>query len=362
MGKTTFSFQIAIAYGLDLEFGPWKPVPGGGGKAWLFNGEEPRDELSRRYLAACIEMGVGEAEAARRVAYNSGLDERLTLVRIDARSGEIQRSPDVDLIKRRIVEGGFTLFIVDPLIEIHGVKEDTEGFHAVGAVLREIANDCNCAVLFLHHTPKAANSDTAAGDMNAMRGGGPIIGVARFIATMFSMTSKDAQDYGIPARERVRYVRFDDAKANMGLMSAEPHWWQKLGVNIDNADKVRPADNIGVLRYSPLRQEDEGSSIQQTMKAASEREIRLDKIAAELVRVCLLNGHTTPEKAGALDAVARGLDPVKTGFKVNKTKDLIVGEMGLVRRSGDHLVIISTVDRGSLTVRRVHAEAVSDAS
>jgi hypothetical protein len=359
VGKTTFSFQIAIAFGLDLNFGPWSPVPGGGGRVWLFNGEEPREELDRRFLAACIEMGVESAEAARRVAYNSGLDERLTLVRLDPR-GETVRSPDVDLIKARIRASGFKLFIVDPLIEIHAVKEDTEGFHAIGAALREIAHDCDCAVLFFHHTPKAANADTAAGDMNAMRGGGPIVGVARFIATMFSMTTKDAEEYGVPARERLRYVRFDDAKANMAMMSAEPQWWAKLGVSIDNAHGVRPADNIGVLRFERLRAEPDPTSMQQVIKAATERENRLDRIAAELVRVCLLNGYTSPETAGAMDAVVRGLDVTKTGFRVNKTKDIVIGEMGLRRISGSHELVISTVERGSLTVRKVHAEAVPD--
>jgi RecA-family ATPase len=135
----------------------------------------------------------------------------------------------VDLIKERIRQFGYKLFLIDPLIEFHDAKEDTQGLHAIGAVLREIAHDCDCAVLFFHHTPKTANSDTAAGDMNAMRGGGPIVGVARFVGTMFGMTVKDAEEYGIAAKERVRYVRFDDAKANMALVSAEPQWWIKLG-------------------------------------------------------------------------------------------------------------------------------------
>ena len=85
VGKTTFSFQFGLAYCLDKPFGLWSPAIGGGGRVWLYNGEEPHDELDRRFLAACAEMGVQPHEAASRIAYNSGLDERLTLVRQDAK-------------------------------------------------------------------------------------------------------------------------------------------------------------------------------------------------------------------------------------------------------------------------------------
>lgn len=361
VGKTTFSFQIGLAYGLDMDLGPWKPAIGGGGRVWLYNGEEPKEELDRRFLAACAEMGLQPARAAGRVSYNSGLDVRLTLVRMDPRSGELIRSPDVDAIKTQITEGGYTLFIVDPLIEFHGAKEDTEGFHAIGAVLREIAHDCNCAVLFFHHTPKAANADTAAGDMNAMRGGGPIIGVARFVATMFTMTIKDAEEYGIPVGERLRYVRFDDAKANMTVLSAEPQWWMKLGVCIDNADDLRPADNIGVLRFQTLRGSTGPVSIEQTMARATARQNTLDKIAAEMARVCVANGHTTAETAASFDGLFRALDPVKTGVSVNTAKDAAMSDMGSGREIHGQRIVITTVPRGKLTVRKVHVEGVRDA-
>ena len=297
VGKTTFSIQMALAFSLDLEFGNWKPVPGGGGKAWLYNGEEPIEELDRRFIASCYEMDVDTALAAKRFSYNSGLDERLTFVRQDPRSGELVRSPDVDTIKQIIRDHGFKLFIIDPLIEFHGAKEDTEGFHALGAVLREIANDCDCAVLFFHHTPKAANSDTAAGDMNSMRGGGPIVGVARFVATMFGMSENDATKYGIASADRNRFVRFDDAKANMTLVDSAPQWWRKEGVDIGNATNIRAADNIGILRFADLGKPDEEAG----RRRAASADVTLAKIAEEMARVCRANGHITADRSATFD-------------------------------------------------------------
>lgn len=358
VGKTTFSFQLGVAFSMNKPLGPWSPAPGGGGAVWLYNGEEPQDELDRRFMAAAYEAGVEDYVAAENFFYNSGLDERLQFVRIDPVTKEIQRHPDVDLIKKIITEKGVRLFILDPLIEFNGATEDGEGLKAAGSVLREIANDCECSVLFFHHTPKTSNSDTAAGDMNALRGGGPLIGSARFVSTMFSMSVKDAEEYGIERNERHKYVRFDDAKANMTVMSGEPYWWVKLGVGLDNAEGVRPADNIGVLRHAQLRRDGDGDSIERTMARATQKETTLDRIAEEMVRVCQNNGNTSPELAESFDTLIRALDVIKTGVSVNSAKDLVVGNMGDGRVSGSYRIVISSVPRGKLTVRKVHIEEV----
>lgn len=359
VGKTTFSFQVGIAFALDKELGPWAPAPGGGGKVWLYNGEEPQDELDRRFMAAAYESGVEDHVAAERFFYNSGLDERLQFVRVDPITKEIQRHPDVDLVKDIIKAQGIRLFIMDPLIEFNGATEDGEGFKAMGGVMREIANDCECSVLFFHHTPKASNSDTAAGDANALRGGGPLIGSARFVSTMFAMSVKDAEEYGVERSERHKYVRFDDAKANMTVMSGEPYWWVKLGVGLDNAEGPRPADNIGVLRHANLRRDGDNDSIERTMARATQKETTLDKIASEMARVCQSNGNTNPDKAESFDTLMRALDTIKTGVSVNSAKDMVIGGMGEGRISGEVRVVISSVPRGKLTVRKVHIEEVS---
>lgn len=360
VGKTTFSFQVGIAFALDKELGPWAPAPGGGGKVWLYNGEEPQDELDRRFMAAAYEAGVEDHVAAERFFYNSGLDERLQFVRVDPQTKEIQRHPDVDLVKEIIKAQCIRLFILDPLIEFNGATEDGEGFKAMGGVMREIANDCECSVLFFHHTPKASNSDTAAGDANALRGGGPLIGSARFVSTMFAMSVKDAEEYGVERSERHKYVRFDDAKANMTVMSGEPYWWVKLGVGLDNAEGPRPADNIGVLRHANLRRDGDNDSIERTMARATQKETTLDKIASEMARVCQSNGNTSPDKAESFDTLMRALDTIKTGVSVNSAKDMVIGGMGDGRISGDVRVVISSVPRGKLTVRKVHIEEVSE--
>ena len=169
-GKTALSMQLAVAVGLDLPLATWEPQPGGGGRVAIFNGEEPTDELSRRFLAACYEAGVDPVAASRRVAYRSSQDAPLRLCKLDP-YGAFQRSPDVDRLKAAIIEQDVKLVMLDPLIEFYdGIDEsDNSQIKLVGQILREIAMDCDCAVMIFHHTKKSDNADTAAGDMNAVR-------------------------------------------------------------------------------------------------------------------------------------------------------------------------------------------------
>ena len=86
----------------------------------------------------------------------------------------------------------------------------------------------------------------------------------------------------------------------------------------------------------------------------------LDKIAAEMVRVCVSNGNTTLERAESFDTLMRALDMVKTGVSVNTAKDTVIGNMGDGRVSGTHRVVITSVPRGKITARKVHIEEVSE--
>lgn len=355
VGKTTFSMQLGIAFALGINFGPWSPRPGGGGKVWLYNGEEPKDELDRRFLAACLEMDVDPARAAQRFFYNSGLSEKMQFVTANDH-GDYVRTDHVELAKSIIREREFKLFMADPLIEFNGGSEDIPGMTAIGGAFRDIAADCDCSALAFHHTPKAANSDTAAGDMNALRGGSPLIGIARFVATMFTMSTKDAEAYGIEPSERHKYVRFDDAKANPSIISGEPKWWIKLGINLDNADSIRPADNVGVLRWQPLKLAGASAEERRLGRDRAKSEA-LDLVSAEIVRVCEAWGWTAPDRAEPLAVVVGALDREVTNLSPRFVTDLIIGQMGYSHRHGNHLIMITQERRGTRDFRKVHIEA-----
>jgi hypothetical protein len=108
-----------------------------------------------------------------------------------------------------------------------------------------VARRTNVAVMLVHHTKKYAQN--MAGDPDASRGGGSLAGVARIVATLFPMTREEATAFEIDPDTHNHYLRFDDAKANLSLMSAAARWFQKQSRTLDNAGDGEPADEVGVL-------------------------------------------------------------------------------------------------------------------
>ena len=146
------------------------------------------------------------------------------------RHDQVIRQPDVDACIAQIREHDIGLFIVDPFVETHEVNENSnEQIKAVASMFREIARAANCAVLLVHHTakPPQGMSDGHAGNMNTARGASALVGVARIVQTLFSMSRADAESLGVGAEDQRLYLRLDDAKANLGLMSGSAAWYRR---------------------------------------------------------------------------------------------------------------------------------------
>jgi hypothetical protein len=209
-------------------------------KVWVYNNEDDSDELKRR-LAAVLQHWNIPLEAIRgRLALNSGADRPLLVARAD-RAGTVIRLPDVDACIAHIRDHGIGLFIVDPFVETHEVNENSnEQIKAVAAMFRAIAHRGECAVMLVHHTakPPQGTSDGHAGNLNTARGASALPGIARVVQTLFSMSERDAAQYGVSEEDRRLYVRLDDAKANLGLISGEAFWFRRVSVTIANGDEV----------------------------------------------------------------------------------------------------------------------------
>ena len=270
------------------------------------------------------------ARVSRAFSYNSGLDRRLQLGR-RTREGTFERSPDVDVVKGIIRERGIKLFIADPMVEFHGVPEnDNELIGRVGGVFREIASDCDCAVMFFHHTPKSSRGSNAAGDANSLRGGGVLVGQARFVFTMYPMDVEEGSQYEIEAAHVHAYVRLDAAKSNMTARDSRPIWWKKIGVDLKNGDAFNDGDSVGVLRHEELvepdRREEEGLR----------RSAQVREIAAEVVATCQRGGHADEASAISMTQLVERMD--RRGVGLNTMR----GDVGRLISdhtfSGQHIV------------------------
>lgn len=238
IGKSTHGIAraVALATGRDITDEPVHEVV----KAWIYNTEDDGDELKRRLGALLQHWSIAFTQVRGRVAMNSGADRPLLFARTDGH-GMVIRLPDVDGCIQQIREHDIGLFIVDPFVETHEVNENSnEQIKIVAAMFREVARAANCAVLLVHHTAKPAQgmSGGHAGNMNTARGASALVGVARVVQTLFGMSEADAEQLGVRATDRHLYLRLDDAKANLGLISSDAKWFQRIGVELPNGDEV----------------------------------------------------------------------------------------------------------------------------
>ncbi|OSI26579.1 AAA family ATPase [Bradyrhizobium canariense] len=279
VGKTTFLLMMALAVvtgrseivGFDI---PKREL------VFLFNQEDELAELKRRLAALMTQFDVGWPDlliAGRpALAMASGADKALMFTRKDGE--HVIRSRDAIDVEAFIKENGIGLAIFDPFVELHPVDENNNvEIAAVGRIFRRIAVNGRCGVVLAHHTrkpPNAANRDSYAGDMDAARGAGALNGVARMGATLYGIDVATAKKYGIRDEEKHRYIRFDDGKANMSLLSGEPRFFRREGVVIGGPG----GEEVGVLVPVKL------SRTKTSAETTSDENARIRDAVASLLR------------------------------------------------------------------------------
>lgn len=246
VGKSTLCIAQAIAIITGKEI-TGQPVHRPG-KVWIYNNEDETDELKRRLAAALQHHQIDFSEIKGKLALNSGADRQLLVAKMMP-DGSIIQTPDVDACVEHIKKNDISVFIADPFVETHELEENSnQQIKVVSQMFREIARRGKCAVLLVHHTskPQKGSSEGYAGDMNTARGASSLGGVARVMNTFHSMSKKDGERYGIPENERHLYVRLDDAKANLSLISPDAQWFKRVSVEIQNGEEVGMLERVAL--------------------------------------------------------------------------------------------------------------------
>jgi Bifunctional DNA primase/polymerase, N-terminal/AAA domain/Primase C terminal 1 (PriCT-1) len=210
--------------------------------AWIWNQEDDEEEINRRMIAALQHFKMTPADlydgSRGLLARNSGVEAPLIIARESGGAVVVNREA-IALMIRYVKEFGVSLLQVDPLVELHRVRELDNGDMArVWGALREVALS-GCAVLVAAHTRKPPNGDSEAhiGQLDALRGASAQGNVIRKAETMFSPSVKDEKRFAFP-NPRLEYARMDDAKNNVGRKRLEPVWFRRIGVRIANGEDV----------------------------------------------------------------------------------------------------------------------------
>lgn len=250
-GKTQWLAQLSLAIASGRGEVAGVEIVEKHARTWVWNQEDDKGELARRVRASATFFGLGKQETAGLVGISSGVERALNLVVRDPESGFLRRTIYVERLVRQIIEQQIAVFIVDPLTEFHEANEnDNTEMRFVMAALRYIATRTRCAVLIGHHTkkPDTASSDGFAGNANSGRGASSLQGVTRVMLTLYSMSDKDAKDFGVPREERPGYVRLDGAKSNISQVAGgtRPDWFRWQSHHMVNGE------SIGVLEKADL--------------------------------------------------------------------------------------------------------------
>lgn len=241
-GKSLLTLQLGIMSSCGIpSWAGWRPR--GRYRVMIINVEEDEDEMRRRLYAAAAIMGISHNELGGLCIAQT---DKIVVAKADSRTKTVRAEPMLDRIISTVLHLGIDVLVVDPFAETFEGDENSNSELKWAAVLwREVARLTNTAVLLVHHAKKYAQH--MAGDPDAGRGGGSLAGVARFVSTLFTMTEEEAVTLKVPEEDRYRYIRHDDAKANLNLVSRTARWFRKDSYTLPNAGDGQPGDDVGVL-------------------------------------------------------------------------------------------------------------------
>lgn len=272
-GKTSLvqTEALAMATGRDLIGGNQSETPL---KVWLWNLEDPAEEVERRFAAAVDHHGIDPHLLDGHLFVNSGRDTPLVIA-AKAKDKVIIAEPVIDALVAEIRANGIDVLVVDPFVSSHHLPEnDNAAMDAAVKAWARVAHLGNCAVELVHHSRKLGGEAVSA---ESARGGSAFVDGCRGVRVINRMSEDDAAKLGIAEPRRFFYV-IDD-KPNMAPPPAgKRDWYQLVSVSLPNGDNVGAVD-----RYTPPNPLDDVSpdSLSRVQKAFAEGDHRYDEQATE---------------------------------------------------------------------------------
>jgi len=241
VGKSTLKFAecLSMVSARALLHGA---APSASLNVWIWNGEDPREELERRIAAAAKHYSLTQDDCAGSLFVDSGRDQTIVIAET-TRTGTLIVRPVVDAIKAELKRRKIDVLIVDPFVSSHRVSENDN--NAIDAVAREwagIANDAQCAIELVHHSRKTGGGEVTIEDA---RGASALIAASRSARVINPMSPDEAARAGVDNPRA--YFRSDNGKSSMSPPSDKATWFRLVSVDIGNASEDEPGDHVGVV-------------------------------------------------------------------------------------------------------------------
>ncbi len=202
-------------------------------KVWLYNLEDPRDEMDRRISGAMQHYNVTPEEISGRLFVDTVREGELTMA-IQTRLGATIVKPDVDALANEINTCGIDVIVIDPFVPSHQVGENDNG--AIVLVAKEwtrLADRCNCAIELVHHT-RETNGETATTESG--RGAMALLTAARSGRVLKKMSDDLKAEAGVND-DPATYFSVTRDKANFATVGNRV-WRRMVPVLLSNGDSV----------------------------------------------------------------------------------------------------------------------------
>jgi hypothetical protein len=211
-------------------------------RVWLWNGEDPLDELRRRITAAMLHHGIEPSEVEGRLFVDSGRTTDIVIAET-TRDGTRILTPIVAAVERTINENMIDVMIIDPFVASHLVTEnDNNAINAVARTYAAIAERTNCSIELVHHSRKTNNNETTVEDA---RGASALSSAARSVRTLNRMTKDEAKKSSVDNNRA--YFRIDIGKSNLAP-APDNAWWCRIeSVPLGNGLLQTLGDLVGVV-------------------------------------------------------------------------------------------------------------------
>ena len=232
-GKTalTMAEAVAMATGRNL-----LGVETEKRRVWVWNLEDPLEELHRRLAAIMLHYGIDPEEYEESLFVNSGRDDRLMVTQ--KIGDQIVPTPVVDLLVEFITRCQIDVVIIDPFVATHDINEnDNMAMNAVVTQWAVVADRANCAIEIVHHTRKAQAMRSNVSYDDA-RGASALTDKARHVRRLVKMTPDEARLAGIDESLAWRYTREADSKDNLAPPTTDNSWREMRSIDLPNGDNV----------------------------------------------------------------------------------------------------------------------------
>lgn len=204
-------------------------------RVWYFNGEDPMEELQRKFAATAQHFELKRGDIGDRLFVDSGRVMPIVLAE-DGRNGVKIATPTIDGVIRTLVENEIDVLIVDPFVSTHRVGENDNGaIERVTKSFAHIADAANCSVQIVHHSRKTNGNEMTVDDG---RGASAMLAAVRSARVLNTMSKVEAENFNISDGERRRYFRVDIGKANLTAPSDVADWYAIRSVKLENGDEV----------------------------------------------------------------------------------------------------------------------------